>query len=71
MNELTGFEQSMIYMTLVIAVIGLAYALYLRAQVLAKDKAHQRCRKCGLRLRLGPWLICAAKRGRLFRLLPC
>ena len=38
MNELTGFEQSMIYMTLVIAVIGLAYALYLRAQVLAKDK---------------------------------
>ena len=38
MQDLSSLEQSMIYATLVIAVIGLAYAFLLRAQVLAKDK---------------------------------
>ena len=38
MGDLTTFEQSAIYATLGISVLGLAYAVFLRAQILREDK---------------------------------
>jgi K(+)-stimulated pyrophosphate-energized sodium pump len=38
MKELTAFEQTAIWLVLLVAIIGLGYAIFLRAQVLHEDK---------------------------------
>jgi K(+)-stimulated pyrophosphate-energized sodium pump len=42
MQDLTGFEQIAIYAVLGISILGLAYALFLRQQILAEDKGTER-----------------------------
>ena len=42
MAGLTGFEQTAILVVLVIAILGIAYAFILRAQIIAQDKGTAR-----------------------------
>src|SRR5437762_6086874 len=42
MQDLSLLEQYAIYAVLVIAIIGLGYAVFLRAQILREDKGDQR-----------------------------
>ena len=42
MQGLTPFEQIAIYSVLGIAILGLGYALFLRAQILREDKGTQK-----------------------------
>lgn len=42
MNRLTGFEQSAVWAVLGMSVLGIAYAFYLRAQILSQDKGTPR-----------------------------
>ena len=42
MNRLTGFEQSAVWVVLGMSLLGIAYAFYLRAQILSQDKGTAR-----------------------------
>lgn len=47
MSGLTSFEQGAVWVVLLIALLGIGYAFFLRAQIFRRIKALPACRKCG------------------------
>ena len=54
---LTPLETIAIWAVFGVALIGLAYAVFLRSQILREDKVRRKCRKSGTRSKMALMLI--------------